>query len=205
MKIEELRMAIETYPRRLSEALEKVTKAEQAIEKLEEQIEEEELDLSPVVESSDEDTQRAPDTQEMLLKIDYELALLELNCEQIKGEVELEYRRKPVSGDKVTEATVSAFVKSNPRFVTAKELCLEKKFEREKANMSRRVEYVAKRTESRMEARETVTSPKLERLRERLVTATIALSGAEGNLEEVKASIVSYQLLVQLYTAGLIR
>jgi hypothetical protein len=80
----------------------------------------------------------------------------------------------------VTEATVTAFVKSHPRFVEAKELCLKKKFERETANISRRVGYVASVAERRV-ARDSqpVTSPKLTQLQERLLTAEITLAGTE--------------------------
>lgn len=45
MTIEELRTAIETYPQSLAAAMEIVTIAEQDIEKLEEQIDEEENQL----------------------------------------------------------------------------------------------------------------------------------------------------------------
>ncbi len=134
--------------------------------------------------------------------IDHELALLEVRYEQIKGEIELEYRRNPPPGDKVTEATVAAVVKSHPRLVEAKTQCLEKKFERENANLSRRVEYVARVAERRVERdMPPATSPKLEKLRERLQTAEITLAGAEMRREEVKARLESYQMLAQLYAA----
>ena len=208
MTIDELRSAIESYPQRLYGALESVDKAEKTIERLNEQIEEEESALAPVEDTgaSPEGEQSSENIQETLVKIDHELALLEVRCEQTKGELELEYRRNPPSGDKVTKATVTAFVKSHPRFIEAKERCLNKKFERETANISRRVGYVTGMAERRV-ARDSqpVTSPKLEKLRERLLTAEITLAGAEMRLEEVKASILPYQLLVQLYTAGLVK
>ncbi len=206
MKIEELRSAIESYPHRLYEALEAVDKAEKAVERLNEQIEEEEANLSPEEDIDDSSEQSGENIQEILVRIDHELALLEVKCEKTKGELELEYRRKPPAGDKVTEATVTAFVKSHPRFVEAKELCLKKKFERETANISRRVGYVA-RVAERREARDSqpVSSPKLTKLQEKLMTAEATVAGAEMRLEEVKASILPYQMLVQLYTAGLIK
>lgn len=214
MNIEELRIAIETYPQRLALAMEEVAKAEQAIEQLEEQIEEAEAHLTPEPEENysteDQDKPSDDDIQERELRLEYELSLLELQCEQIKGEIELEYRHNPPPGDKVTEATVSAFVKSNARLVEAKERCLEKKYERDKAslqaNMSRRAEYAAERIERRKNAQPVVpaTSLKLGYLQEELDLAHTTLSDAERKLEEVKTSIVAYQLLVQLYTAGLI-
>ncbi len=70
MKVEELRTAIESYPQRLSKAMEEVAKAERTIEKLEEQIAEEEAQLSPQ-EGLNEDAQT--DIQETLLKLDHEL------------------------------------------------------------------------------------------------------------------------------------
>ena len=214
MNVDDLRISIETYPQRLFAAMEEVSQAEKAIDELEEQIEEEEARLSPATEEDvsvdDDNKQEDTNIQEIVLKLEYESSLLELLCEQIKGEVELEYRRNPIPGDKVTEATVTAYVKSNPRLVEAKERCLEKKYERDKAsmqvNMSRRAEYSAERIERKKYAQtvEHVTSPKLERLRDKLDVANMTLSVAERKLEEVKASILPYQLLVQLYTAGLI-
>jgi chromosome segregation ATPase len=215
MKIEELRTAIETYPQRLCTALEEIAKAQKAIEELEEQIEDEDAQLSPAtvedvsvdVDNKQEDTH----IHEIVLNLEYELSMLELLCEQIKGEVELEYRRNPIPGDKVTEATVTAYVKSNPRLVEAKERCLKKKYERDKANMqadmSRRALYAAERMEQKKyeQTVEHVTSPKLESLQEKLDEANVTLSVAEIKLEEVKASILPYQLLVQLYTAGLLK
>ncbi|HEX9132278.1 MAG TPA: hypothetical protein VF844_08290, partial [Ktedonobacteraceae bacterium] len=128
MQIEELCIAIETYPQSLAAAMEEVAKAEQAIEKLEEQIEEEEANLSPEPEEAssleDEDKQSDANIRELVLKLDDELSLLELRYEQIKGEIELEYRRNPPPGGKVIEAMVTAFVKSNARLVEAKKRCL---------------------------------------------------------------------------------
>jgi hypothetical protein len=140
----------------------------------------------------------------MRLKLDHELAMLELHAEKIKGEIELEYRRKPPQGEKVTEATVTAFVKSNPRFVEAKERCLEKKLERETCHIARRMEYATQRASLRLPG-EPLSSPKLIKLREKLFTAQMTLEIAEMRLEEVKASILPYQLLTQLYTAGLVK
>jgi len=103
----------------------------------------------------------------------------------------------------VTEATVAAYIRSNPQLLKAKERSLEKKLERDTANRSRRAEHTVRRTGPREVV--TVTSPKLERLREKCETARAALFIAEMNLEEVKASLLPYQLLVQLHTAGLIK
>jgi hypothetical protein len=80
---------------------------------------------------------------------------------------------------------------------------LKKKLERDTANRSRRAEHTVRRTGLREVV--TVTSPKLERLREKCETARATLFIAEMNLEEVKASLLPYQLLVQLHTAGLIK
>lgn len=202
MTIEELHTAIEMYPHRLYGAMEAVDKAERAIERLNEQIEEEEATLSPIEESS------APDSglsdaaiQEAVLKLDHELALLNLRKAQVEGEVELQYRYNPPAGLKVTEGLITALMNSNTQVVEARERCLEKKLARDTANISRRVGYSARQVESK----EPVTSPKLEKLRERLLTAQMSLAEAEIRVEEVKANIESYQLLVQLYTAGLIK
>lgn len=207
LKIEELRSAIESYPRRLYEALEAVDKAERAVERINEQIEEEEASLSLIEHADDSDEQSGESIQETLIQIDHELALLEVRCEQTKGRLELEYRRNPPQGDKVTEATVSAFVKSHPQFLEAKEGCLNKKFERETANLTRRAGYVSTMAERRItrDSSLPITSPKLTKLQERLMMAESGVAGVEMRLEEVKASILPYQMLVQLYTAGLIQ
>lgn len=200
MNIAELQKAIESYPHRLYEALEAVDKAEKAIEKLNEHIEEEEAILSPGSESETESGLSVIEQQEALIKLDHELALLTLRKAQIEGEIELEHRRNPPAGLKVTEGLIFALINSNPQVVEVKERCLEKKRERETANISRRVGYVAKQAE----VKEPVTSPKLEKLRDRLLTAEMTLAGAEMRLKEMKAGMRSYQLLVQLYTAGLV-
>jgi hypothetical protein len=205
MKLEDLRLVIESYPHRLYEALEAIDKAERDIERLNEQIEEEEANLSPVEEGNISE-QNNEDIQEVLVRLDHELAMLDVRCEQIRGEVELGYRRNPPMGDKVTEATVNAYVKSSVRFVEAKEQYLKKKLERETANITRRVGYTASLAERRTTRHSLPpTSSKLEKLQERLRTAEISLAELETQLEEVKASILPYQLLVQLYTAGLIK
>jgi hypothetical protein len=199
MKVEELRTAIEAYPRRLEEAMDAVDKAEKAIEKLNEQIEEEEANLSHE-DSPSADSAQSDEADR--LKLDHELALLELEYDRLKGVVEMEYRRTPPEGDKVTEATVAAVVKSDPQLVEAKRRCIDKEHERKAANIARRVGYTTRRAEG---SKTPVTSPKLDKLRERLFEAELRLSEAEMKFEEVKASLPTYQMLVQLYTAGLIK
>jgi hypothetical protein len=204
MTTNQLRDAIETYPQRLYEALKAVEKAENALEKIEEQIEEEEAMLLPL----DSPTPETPESDEERIeteRLDYELAQLDLRYEQLKGSIELEYRRHPPAGDKVTEATVSAYVKSNDELVAAKERCLAKKYERDTLNKARRLEQRISLQSSRSHApTEPVTSPKLERLRLKQVEAEAMLSEAERKVEETKADIQAYQLLVQLYTAGVL-
>jgi len=200
MQLEELRAAIETYPQRLYAALEAVDKAEKAIDRINEQIEEEEASLSPAPEIAPGSEQSDADREAARLKLDHEQALLDLDYDRLKGEIEMNYRRKPPVGDKVTEATVAAVVKSDARLVEAKRKCIDKEHERREANIARRVDSRIMRAEK---IKEPVTSPKLERLRARLVEAEINRDGAEMRLEEVKASLETYQLLVQLYTAGL--
>lgn len=206
MTINELREAIETYPQRLYKALEAVDKAEDTVTKLTDQIEEEEANLEPVAEAGEVSEQVDETTQETLIRLDHELSVLEVKCDQTKGRLELDYRRNPPEGDKVTEATVSAYVKSHPEFVEAKERCLDKKFEREKENVSRRAGYTASVAERRMARHDKpVTSPKLTKLQERLMVAQSMVTGAEMRVEEVRAGLASYQMLVQLYTAGLVK
>ena len=205
MKIEALREAIETYPQRLSTAMEAVDKAEKAVEKLNEQIEEEEASLLPEGTTSTDSGQSDADREAERLKLDHELALLELEYDRLKGAVEMEYRRNPPEGDKVTEATVTAVVKSDVRLAEAKKKCIDKEHERKAANITRRIDSRDGLRTRRVENRVSVTSPKLEKLRERLVEAEIRQASAEMKLEEVKSSLPTYQMLVQLYTAGLIK
>lgn len=199
MTIEELRLAIESYPSHLAKAMQDVAKAEQAIEKLEEQIAEEEAELAPTPPPVNEQTEMPLDEQRV--RFDHEIALLELHCEKTRSEIELSYRRNPPHGDKVTEATVTAFVRSHLQYITAKEKCLEKKLERD---MAFRVGIATQRAAQTEQPHE-ITSPKLIKLREKLFTAQTNLEIAEMRLEEVKASLVPYQLLTQLYTAGLMK
>src|SRR5258708_3418188 len=205
MKIEALREAIETYPQRLSTAMEAVDKAEKAVEKLNEQIEEEEASLLPEGTTSTDSGQSDADREAERLKLDHELALLELEYDRLKGAVEMEYRRNPPEGDKVTEATVTAVVKSDGQLPEAKKKRIDKRNERKAANITRRIDFRDGLRTRRVENRVSVTSPKLEKLRERLFEAEIRQASAEMKLEEVKASLPTYQMLVQLYTAGLIK
>lgn len=209
VKIEELRSAIESYPHSLYKALEAVNKAEKTIERLTEDIEIEEAHLFFIEGTGDNSAQSGENVEKTLVRLDHELALLEVSCEQIKGHLELEYRRKPPEGYKVTEATVAAFVKSHPQFVEAQERYLNKKFERDTANVSRRADYTAAATATaeHHSARksQSVTSPELMELHGQLIDAEMTVADAEMSLEEVKASLLSYQMLVQLYTAGLVK
>ncbi len=107
MTIEELRTAIESYPQRLYAALEAVDKVEKAIDRINEQIEEEEASLSPAPETAPESEQSDADREAARLKLDHEQALLDLDYDRLKGEIEMNYRRNPPAGDKVTEATVA--------------------------------------------------------------------------------------------------
>ena len=139
MQLEELRAAIETYPQRLYAALEAVDRAEKAIDRINEQIEEEEASLSPAPETAPESEQSDADREAARLKLDHEQALLDLDYDRLKGEIEMNYRRKPPVGDKVTEATVAAVVKSDARLVEAKRKCIDKEHERREATIARRV------------------------------------------------------------------
>src|SRR5260221_11713458 len=134
MKIEALREAIETYPQRLSTAMEAVDNAERAVEKLNEQIEEEEAGLLPEGTTSTDSGQSDADREAERLKLDHELALLELEYDRLKGAVEMEYRRNPPEGDKVTEATVTAVVKREGRRAEGNKKCIDQKDERKAAN-----------------------------------------------------------------------
>jgi len=188
----------ETYPQRLYAALEAVDQAEKAIDRIHERIEEEEASLSPAPGSEQSDAGR----EAARLKLEHKQALLDLEYDRLKGEIEMHYRRKPLVGDKVIEATVAAVVKSDARLVEAKRKCIDKEHERREANIARRVDSRIMRAEK---IKEPVTSPRLERLRARLVEAEINRDGAQLRLEEVKASLQTYQLLVQLYPAGLLK
>jgi len=202
MRLEELHAAIETYPQRLYTALEAVDKAEKAIDRINEQIEEEEASLPLAPETAPESEQSDADREAARLKLDHEQALLDLDYDRLKGEVEMNYRRNPPAGDRVAEATVAAIVKSDTRLVEAKKKCIDKEHERREANIARRVDYRTMRAEK---IKDPVTSPKLERLRTRLAEAELSHAVAEMRLEEVKASLETYQMLVQLYTTGLIK
>jgi chromosome segregation ATPase len=201
MNIEALREALETYPQLLYRALEAIEKAEREIEELRERIEAEEALL--VAENTDAtESESGAEAREIeRLRLDHELALLELEYERLRGTVELGYRRNPPKGEKITEATVAAYIKSHEQVVEAKKRCLEKKYERDTLPSAWRMQAAARRAENQPD----VTSPKLERLRIQLVAAEGRLADARRSLEQVKVSLTTYQMLVQLYTAGLIR
>lgn len=189
----------------MSDALSAVQKAEEKVEKIQEQIDEEEAALSPAIEDTSNEDDPLMAIDEQIMKIEHEMMMLDLKYEQLRGIVELEFRRNPPSGEKVTEATVSATVRSDERLFAAKQKCINKKFEKEQLLLTRNTERKSVRIANRMANTAEPTSPKLERLREKLAGAELDLRLTEQRVEEVKASIGSYQLLVQLYTSGMLK
>lgn len=157
---------IESYPTRLAAALRARDEAAQTIEALDAQVRSVEWRLS------------AENTGD--IQLEHELALLELDYEQMRGEVELSYRRE---SDKRTEASIAALVRADQRLIDAKRAILDKRYQRDLH--SRRVGMM----------RHSATSPELERLRSELNAADGMYRAAERHLEEMKVSMLSYQIL----------
>lgn len=204
MTIKNLADAIEAYPEKLGAAMADVQKAEDKIEKLEDQIADEEALLDGPAEETPASEDSGLDLEMQIMEQDRLMMEIELECKRIEGKVELDYRRNPPAGDKVTEATVSAVIKSDPDIFLTKQKYIAAKFKKEELQLSRRTASREARLQ-RPAFTPDPTSPKLEKLREKLETARAELAGAEYRVEVVKASIGSYQLLVQLYTSGLLK
>src|SRR5258706_2564449 len=113
-QLEKLHEEIEAYPARLQEALERKLNAEALAAKLAHEFNEEKERLA---QPSEEDNTLTEEREENL-KLDFEISKLQLHYDQKRGKLELEYRRNPPPGEKVTEATVSAYLNSNEELVT---------------------------------------------------------------------------------------
>lgn len=215
MTLQQLSDAIEAFPKMLGDTVGKEMDLERKIEKLDEQIEEEELsiDVAAPEEEPQEDTLLEYDKK--IMEIEHKISSLELDYERAKGSIELDYRRNPPEGDKVTEATVSAFVKCNSKLADIKQQVLDAKLEKDtfafERNTKRRETNQTRRDArwlARMQGDQTETptaNPKLEKLREKKNVAEVELLATRARIEEIRASITSYQLLVQLYTSGIIK
>jgi len=119
---------------------------------------------------------------EQLLLLEKEKSVLEAALDETKGRVELEYRRHPPDGDKVTEATVSAHVKSSPPVSSLRRQLLEKEYDykllRQEVTQTRRVRYP-----DGNEQRELVR---------------MVLADAERTLTKLKAEWQMYELLASM-------
>lgn len=167
--MDELHSMIESYPTRLAAALRARDEAAQAVEALDAQVRSAEWRLS------------AENTGD--IQLEHELQVLELDYEQMRGEVELSYRRE---SDKRTEASIAAMVRADQRLIDAKRAILDKRYQ---LNLhARRVGMM----------RHTVMSPELERMRADLETAHRAYRATERYVETVKAELLSCQLFMQL-------
>lgn len=215
MTLQQLSDAIEAFPKMLGDAVGKEMDLERKVEKLDEQIEEEELSIDVAAPEEEPQEDGLLEFDRKIMETEQKIAKLELEYEQAKGEVELEYRRNPPAGDKVTEATVAAVLKSDPKLLDLKRKTLDAKLEKDKfvfeRNTKRRETNQARRDARwamRMQGEQTETpiaNPKLEKLREKKSIAEVELFAARARIEEIRASITSYQLLVTLYTSGLMK
>lgn len=164
----ELHTLIEQYPDRLADALAARDEAAFVVEQLTARIRAEEWRLS--AEHTDD------------IRLDHDLALLELDYDRLRGQIELAYRRE-ARADKPSEAAIAAMVRADDQIVAAKRAILDKKHEC--AMHARRVGMM----------RHSATSPELERLRSELDAANTAYRVADRHVQEVNARLLAYQMV----------
>lgn len=186
MNIQELQTAIEAYPTRLATALDTVSRAEENIQSLKKQIADKEYKLFGDAPSKDE---------ERLLTMEQQISLAEISIKQLEGKVEQEYRK---SGEKVTEGTVAAYVKSHLDIIAARETLVTLKHNHDQLVLTMK----QKKQYPEQAQAEELRSPGLEALRGHLQVAERTLITARNQLEEVKAQLVTYKLLVALATTA---
>ena len=186
--LEKLHEEIEAYPEQLRVALDRKLKAEALAAELARDYANEEKHLT---QPSGEDDMPANERVENL-KLDHEISKLQLRYDQKRGRLELEYRRNPPSGDKVTEATVAAYINSNEELASLKEEILQKQYERNvtRASTSPRLALRAKQEK---------TSDELERLRRQWQEAQAALRYEEAQIKVLEEKLVIYALSILSY------
>lgn len=124
MTLETLQTELEMYPERYAKALERQTKANGMLEQANE-----ELKNAMFEQDEDEDIIESP----LSVKLEKE----RLRFDQKRAKTEIEYRRNP-QGDKITEATVSAFIKANDELCSLKEKLIDMEYQvREERNTLR--------------------------------------------------------------------
>src|SRR5689334_11983979 len=106
--VADLQKALEEYPDRLQRALKRTARAEVEVNKIRGQIQEAEAFVD------DEPLEDAP-----------VLAKLRLRYEQKKAMVELQIRREPPIGLKITEDTVRAFIQADDELCAMKEQLID--------------------------------------------------------------------------------
>ncbi len=115
MTLEMLQTELETYPERYAKALERQARANSMLEQINE-----ELKNAMFEQDEDEDVVESP----LSVKLEKE----RLRFEQKRAKIEIEYRRNP-QGDKLTEATVSAFIKANDELGVLKENLIDMEYQ----------------------------------------------------------------------------
>jgi hypothetical protein len=190
ISFEKLLEEIEAHPETLRKALERKLKAESLVARLAQEFADEKERLA---QSHEEDT-GSPDERAGRFKLDLEVNKLQLRYEQKRGQLEMEFRRNPPAGDKVTEATVAAYIKGDEELTALKEEILQKEYER---NISRDTSLSSSRPVSRTKKEK--TSDELERLRSEWRSAKEALQVEEANVKFLEEKMGAYALLIAAY------
>lgn len=190
--LEKLREDIEAYSENLQRVLERKLKAEDLVATLAQEFTNAKERLTRP--SENEEAETLPDERAAKLKLDLEINKLQLTYEQKRGQLEMEYRRNPPPGDKVTEATVSAYIKSDEDLTNLKEEILNKEYER---NILQTTYSSSSRLA--MQAKREKTSEELERLRREWQLAKETLRHEEASLKVLEEKLAIYGLLLLAY------
>lgn len=177
MTIGELQQALESYPDRLRHALQQQIKAEREVDRLQEEIDE--IGEEP---SDDLDEPETP------LQIKYEKA--KLRYDQKRANVELDLRRSPPAGMKITESTIYAFLASDEDLCNMKEKLIDLEAE---AKASRHL--ISVKEPKPLDPKKLKEQ---ERLEAKLLKAQEAKDEADIEVEVLKAELSALRILTQI-------
>jgi hypothetical protein len=169
-----LQKDLEEYPVRLQQALKRQARAEKALERLQEQ-----MDAAEAI-VDDEPVEDAP-----------VLAKLRLRYEQKKAMVELQIRREPPVGLKITEDTVRAFIQADDELCALKEQLIDLEIRQREERMAaraRRLERGSKPVDSSIMAK--------------LLEAEEEEENADIELQVLQNTLETYRMLTIILTGA---
>jgi hypothetical protein len=176
MTLTSLQKDLEEYPERLKQALIRQLKAGTALKAVQEEVEQ-----------SNVDSDVEEDEQEPASSSDYEK--LQVRYAQKKAQLELEVRRNPPDGIKITESTVDALLNANEELCKMKEQMID--LQRKRVENTRTLRSRRTRTEPR-------TSD--AKLMQKLIKAEEESKNAYIEVEVLRETLETYKMLTVILT-----